>query len=189
MKLLARTAASLFLLVPNVGRGANLDWRTAENVPFTIISGVEIAHHVAGKAAAKLSLVCSGQGGLHLLLRTRLPIPEAYRRNIIGRDEDVSLFVGKGIERQLPIVVDVVAKGRSHIEKAEEWLIGIDAPDTIITPPLSIAQVATLESWFGSVPPIKVAVVGILETGVFMVGARASDAIRTIREDCTAKSG
>jgi hypothetical protein len=58
-------------------------------------------------------------------------------------------------------------------------LLGINAPDTIITPPLSVAQVATLEGWFGSVPPTKVSVVGIWETGVFLVGSRASDAIRS----------
>jgi hypothetical protein len=189
LKLLARTAANLILLVPEALGSANLDWQAAENVPFTIRSGVEVARHAAGQTPARLSFVCSAQGSLHLLLRTRLPIPEAYRRNIVGRVDGVAVFVGEGIKKQLRIVVDVVATGRNHVEKVEEWLIGIDAPDTIITPPLSATQVATLEGWFGSVPPAKVSIVGVWETGVFMVATRAGDAIRILREGCTATPG
>jgi hypothetical protein len=174
------------LLMATCGYSANLDWTAAENVPFTIRSGVEVARHATGKTPAALSLVCSAPGTLHLLLRTRLPIPEGFRKNILGRDDDVSIFVGEGIKWQLPIVVDVVAKGRNEVESFAEWLTGIDAPDTIVTPPLSTEQVATLEGWFGSTPPTKVSVVGILETGVFMVGTRAGDAIRELQESCVA---
>lgn len=188
LKLLAIAAAILLLLAPQIVWSANLDWRAAENVPFTIKSGIEMARHAAGHTPAQLSFVCSVQGSLHLLLRTRLP-PEGYRRNIRGRYSHVDLFVGEGIKNQLSIVVDVVAAGRNHVANVEEWVIGIDAPDTIITPPLSATQVETLEGWFGSVPPPRVSVVGIRETGVFMVGTRAGDAIRIQREGCTATSG
>jgi hypothetical protein len=68
------------LLMTTCGYSANLDWTAAENVPFTIRSGVEVARHATGKTPAALSLVCSAPGTLHLLLRTRLPIPRAFAR-------------------------------------------------------------------------------------------------------------
>jgi hypothetical protein len=41
----------------------------------------------------------------------------------------------------------------------------------------STSQIATLEGWFGSIPPAKVSVVGISETGVFMLGTGTGKAI------------
>lgn len=178
------TAIGSLLLGVHVVSGADLGWRTAENLPFLIRSGIEIAHNAAGKRAAALSLLCSLDGDLHLLLRTRLPIPEAYRNDILGRDNNVSMFVGEGIDRELPIVVDVVAKGRDRFATLHEWLTGIKAPDTIVTPPLSTEQIAMLRDWFGSTLPTKVSIVGIHETGVFMVGTRTGDAIRDLRASC-----
>jgi hypothetical protein len=181
-------ALAWLLLMTACGYSANLDWSAAENVPFTIRSGVEVARHASGKTPAALSFVCSAGGSLHLLLRTRLPIPNGFRRNILGRDEVVSMFIGEGTRLQLPLVVDVVAKGRDEVEPVADWLIGIDAPDTVVTSQLSTEQVDTLERWFGSTPPTKVSVLGILETGVFMVGTRAGDAIRDLRKSCVASA-
>lgn len=189
MKTIGKIVVFIALLAPTLKPSAKLDWRSAEGVPFEISSGVELARHAAGKRPAKLSLVCSVRSSLHLLLRTRLPFPEGYRPDRFGRDDDVAIFVGAGIERQLPIVVDVVATGRNRIKKLEDFLFGIDEPDTIITPPLSAVQAAKLEGWFGTVPPTRVSVAGMWETAVFMVGTRAGDAIRTLREGCAATPG
>jgi hypothetical protein len=142
------------------------------------------SRHRQNPRGVELGLQCSGY--LASPAAHTSSNPEGFRKNILGRDDDVSIFVGEGIKWQLPIVVDVVAKGRNEVESFAEWLTGIDAPDTIVTPPLSTEQVATLEGWFGSTPPTKVSVVGILETGVFMVGTRAGDAIRELQESCVA---
>ncbi|MGC5778827.1 hypothetical protein [Methylobacterium sp. NFXW15] len=178
----------MLLLAPNIVQSANLDWPAAKGLSFKITHGVEIGRNATGKPAAQLSFVCSAQGGLHLLLRTRLPIEYPYRKNLMGRVNDVWLYVGKGIERKIQFVFDVVAQGRGNAQDLDEWIFGIDDPDTIVTPQMSMEQVASLENLFGTTPPTRVSVVGIWETGVFMVGAHPGSAIRKIRENCVATS-
>lgn len=157
---------------------ADLDWRAARNVPYEIREGIEIARNRVGKPLASLSLICTSEGTTHLLLLTRLPGEDGFRRSMPGRDDDVAIFVGEGISNRMPIVVDVVALSDS--DAAED----ADRVETIITLALSREAVTTLADWFGPGPPSKVSVAGIDETGVFMVGTRDGRAIRDFADAC-----
>ncbi|WP_199091328.1 hypothetical protein [Bosea sp. ASV33] len=164
----------------------DLDWRTAEEIPFVLRDGVELARHSAARTPASLSLICGVDGGLHLLLRTRLPIPAEFRRNMPGRVENVSVIIGDGMTQQLQVAVDIVATA-SGSGWWFERLVGGKPLDTMVTSRLPPEKVTMLESWFGSSrPPSRVAVMGILETGSFMVGTRTGEAIGTLRSNCVA---
>jgi hypothetical protein len=177
-RLVLLPAVAFFCSGPlEVRSAADLDWRAARNVPYQIRDGLELARNRADKAFASLSLICSSEGETHLLLLTRLPGQEGFRRDAPGRDDEVSLFV-EGISHMMPIVVDVVAIGESNTPETSGKL------DTIVTPPLPRDAMVTLSDWFGHSPPTKVSVVGIDETGVFMVGTRDGLAVQDFDETC-----
>ncbi|WP_105436359.1 hypothetical protein [Neorhizobium tomejilense] len=92
----------------STGQAPARSWQHDKAMPFIVKDGLEIARQAQGKAPASLYIVCSENKELHLVLSTRLPGPRWAIKK--GRDEGVSLVVG-GIERQLKVVMDLVAKG------------------------------------------------------------------------------
>ncbi len=162
-----------------------MSWQHDKAMPFIVTDGLEIAREAQGKAQASLYIVCSQNKELHLVLSTRLPGPRWAIEK--GRDENVSLFVG-GIERQLKVVMDLVAKGQdlTWLESAVSR-DGEGEPDTLATTPIKADEVKTIGPWFGDTPPLKVSIVGYAETGVFMVGTVAGPAIAEFNGSCVAK--
>jgi len=161
---------------------AMLPWQHVKAMPFIALDGLEIARQAQGKVPASLYIVCSQNKELHLVLSTRLPGPRWAIEK--GRDDNVSLFVG-GAERQLKVVMDLVAKGQdltwleSAVSRGSER-----EPDTLVTTPIKADEVKTIGAWFGDTPPSKVSIVGYAETDVFMVGAVAGPAIAEFNASC-----
>ncbi|WP_238241547.1 hypothetical protein, partial [Methylobacterium isbiliense] len=58
-----------------------LGWRGAKGIPFNVSAGIEIARQDANQAWSTLIFVCDGAGVFHLILRTRLPVPDDFRGN------------------------------------------------------------------------------------------------------------
>ncbi|WP_105419124.1 hypothetical protein [Neorhizobium sp. T25_27] len=169
----------------STGQAHAMSWQHVKAMPFVVKDGLEIARQAQGKAPASLHIVCSENKELHLVLSTRLPGPRWAIEK--GRDEEVSLFVG-GIERQLKVVMDMVAKGQdlTWLESAVSR-DGRGEPDTLVTTPLKAAEITKLSSWFGDMPPLKVSIVGYAETGVVMVGAVSGPAIAEVNAWCVAE--
>lgn len=152
----------------------------AELIPIQEV--LKVARHEPGKTAASLELICSESSTLHLVLTTRLPGPRwAIAKE--GRD-NASLFIGSR-KQELNVVMNLVKKGRdlSWLEAAvlEE---GEGEQDTLVTPPLAADAAVAIGSAFGDSPPSKVAVIGYAETGVFMTGVVAGQAISEFSSSC-----
>ncbi|MEM5495394.1 hypothetical protein [Hoeflea sp. AS16] len=134
-----------------------------------------------------LYLLCSANGNLHIVLSTRLPSPRWSVRK--GRDDHVSLFVD-GIEHELPLVVDLVDRGRDLVWYEQLFADeDIGETDTIVTPPLDPNDVAKVGRWFDPTASQKISVVGIQETGVFMTATGSASEIQELFSSCSSVSG
>lgn len=150
-----------------VGCGPEVGWQHARALPFAVRDGLQIAKGSQLSERRSLDLICNRAGTVHLLLHTRLPIPREFRR--LGRDNDAVVFVD-GIERRIPIVVDIVA---------------ITPVDEIVSTRLSNGDIQKLETSFGPSRPRRVSVVGIHETGVETRGASSGSSIDRFAKSCT----
>ncbi|WP_339763944.1 hypothetical protein [uncultured Hoeflea sp.] len=183
--LIIGSACAILSVSQNVA--AEVAWRSVRGIPFEVRSGIEVARHTEGKRPAWLYLLCSANGNLHIVLSTRLPSPRWTVRK--RRDDHVSLFVD-GIEHELPLVVDLVDRGRD-LEWYEQLFADEDIgeTDTIVTPPLDPNDVAKVGRWLDLAAPQKVSVVGIQETGVFMKSTGSASEIQELLSSCLSVSG
>jgi hypothetical protein len=145
---------------------------------------LKVARNDPGKTAASLDLTCTRKSTLHLVLTTRLPGP---RWGVAEGRDRVSLFIDNK-KQQLNIVMDLVKKGRDlgWLEAAVSKE-GEGEPDILVTPPLAALDATAIGSGFGSSPPFKVSIIGYAETGVFMTGIVAREAISEFSSACLAK--
>lgn len=162
--------------------------RSVDGLPFSVRSSMEIARHTAWTRTAALSLLCSEGGNLHFKLTTRLPAARQFVRDN-EREDDVSLFVD-GYEKNLQFATTIVKRGRD-IRWYERLLLSeaLGEPDTVVTPPLDPIDVAKISRWFEPVPPSRVSVVGIHETGTYMKGTGSASDIRDFLSACLSESG
>lgn len=150
--------------------------------PIIIQEVLNIGRHEPEKTAASLDLICSKNSTLHLVLTTRLPSPRWAIG--IGRDT-ASLFIG---DQELKVLMALVKRGRelSWLEAAVSK-DGEGDPDILLTSPLVADDATAIGSAFGDKPPSKVSVIGYAETGVFMTGIVAGQAISEFSSLCLAK--
>lgn len=113
---------------------AAYDWRDFQSIPRPVRAALEIADSPARpwRTTTTLALLCTEPGELRLLERTPLPVPKPSRLPATGA---VTLVVGRDLGRKIQVGAELVALG---------------AADTILTGPVSAAQVSQLASWIGT---------------------------------------
>lgn len=196
MKLLPRFASVLYLIIVSNGTAYARDMSLAfaKNLPIRVVSGIEISSLTSSEEPmswqkngkpSSLNLICGPSGDKHLVLVTRLPFPRSLEHKVRpGSRENATLFVD-GIRRELEIVFDLTSVGKKSDTLGNYLGITEDGePDTAFSAPLQSEQTEALAEWFGTTPPKRVDVVGLVETGVFMHGRITGKVIRAFAASC-----
>jgi hypothetical protein len=177
-------ALAVLLGTASSGYSWERPWDAARGLPFKVRSGIEIARKTGHGEPASLSMICSEGGQQHFILVTRLPFPRIMEREIkLGR-EKAYIYVGD-INQKTSIVFELTNVGRL----ASTWgnYFGITEtgePDSAFSDPPTALQIDELSAWFGTSAPMKVSVLGVQETGVYMRGLVPGSAIRDFVADC-----
>jgi hypothetical protein len=109
-----------------------VSWRDFSNLTVSVKGDLEVANNWWLWRRASLRLICSSNGSLYLLLRTRMPGPRGFLKS--GRDGAVELIVG---DKDLKL-------------NARVKLINTGAVDTLATTELSAAELDDLATLFKS---------------------------------------
>jgi hypothetical protein len=165
------------------------DFRSVDRLPFEVRSEIEMANNRIWARPASLSLLCSVDGDLHIVLSTRLPVSDRLFVRINEYDDHVLLWAS-GFKMQLPLSTTLVERGRDRMW-FEHLLFpeALGEPDLIVTPPLDPDEVAKTVLWFDPVPPSRVIVGGVGETIVHMKGTGSASDIRELLSSCLPESG
>ncbi|RYE32548.1 MAG: hypothetical protein EOP23_12000 [Hyphomicrobiales bacterium] len=166
----------------------------AKNLPIRVASGIEISSLKSSDEPiswqkkdkpSSLNLICGPSKDKHLVLVTRLPFPRSFEHKVSsGSRENATLFVD-GIHQMLQIVFDLTSVGKKSATLGNHLGITEDEePDTAFSAPLKYEQVEALAEWFGTTPPKRVGVSGLVETGVFMHGRVTGKVIRAFAASC-----
>ena len=166
-----------------------IGFRSVDGLPFAVRSEIKMANNRIWARPASLSLLCSADGDLHIVLSTRLPVSDRRFVRINEFNDDVSLWAS-GFKIQLPLSTTLIKKGRDRMW-FEHLLFpeALGEPDLIVTPPLDPAEVAKTVRWFDPVPPSRLLVGGIDETIVRMKGTGSASDIRDLLSSCVLESG
>lgn len=165
------------------------DFRSVDRLPFEVRSEIEMANNRIWARPASLSLLCSVDGDLHIVLSTRLPVSDRRFVRINEYDDHVLLWAS-GFKMQLPLSTTLVERGRDRMW-FEHLLFpeALGEPDLIVTPPLDPDEVAKTVLWFDPDPPSRVIVGGVGETIVRMKGTGSASDIRELLSSCLPESG
>lgn len=151
-----------------------VDWRRSDDLPFAVRVQVELAAKWDPIKRASLSLVCGGGGGLHLVLRARLPVRSVLRLHEKDRAHLTIDYEPSGPKADW--------KARTlEIERAE--LVAFGVVDALLTTPLSAAQVEHLAAAFGPTPPRRVSF-GTMERAVYLAGSTGAEPVRALATAC-----
>lgn len=138
----------------------------ARRLPFAAQARLVVARNAPTQAPSALSLVCTSQGDLRLVLVSRLAVPTEFKR--LGRHE-ASVSVGRG------------ANYRHFLTPAD--LVDIGRYDTIVSRPLSPAQTEDMAQGVGAKPPQRVGVL-YRDCGVFLRSVVTEQDIRALASFC-----
>lgn len=174
-----------FLGTGSTGHSQEPPWHNARGLPFEVRSGIEIARKTGYGEPASLSMICSEGGQNHFVLVTRLPFPRIFERDIILSRENATVFVGEN-HQKIAMVFQLTNIGR--LAKTWSNYFGITEtgePDTAFSDPPTASQIDEMSALFGTSAPMKVSVLGIQETGVYMRGLVSGSAIRSFAAACS----
>lgn len=157
-----------------------VDWTNTEAVPFPVHGKIEIASRWYPLKRSSMSLLC-GPGGLHLMLKSRLPMPQYVRDN---------MRTSKAFTSHTAITFDWVRLPRGmviHSFETKSALLDLGSVDTIVTRTLTSNDQALLMDWFRRGAPQGISL-GAFESGAGKLKARAeSQAVAAFFERCASR--
>lgn len=74
-------------------RWLSVDWSATNEIPFPVSGQLEIASRSRPFKQSSLALLC-GPAGAHLMLKSRLPVPDEFRWRALPRHTFVDLRTG-----------------------------------------------------------------------------------------------
>jgi hypothetical protein len=134
------------------------DWTSTEAVPFPVRAKLEIASRWYPLKRSAVSLLC-GPDGPHLMLRSRLPMPNFIRENMRASTAFAS---------HTEVILDWqhVPGGISvHSFKTKSAIVGLASIDTIVSQPLTKIDQTKLLDWLRRGAPQGITY-AVFESGV-----------------------
>lgn len=153
-------------LIGLAGCSQAADLNAINGLRLNIRDQLEIARNPPSKPAGQLTLVCTPDSELLLVLVARVPGPR-YVLDLHDTDQ-VSLLTDR--------------RGREFRIKAE--LVAMGKLDVLATEGLSPAEARQLQSLYGVAPPSKVSFMGFHETGIYLRGSVSGTAIDAFSKRC-----